>query len=330
MGRLIFVVLIVAGAAAGWYLTANYTFEVHRAQDGKLEYVRIVARAASTATPPDRRSDLPPAAPLRPAVRVATFQLDGLDEKKLANPQVSDALVRIIPRFDVVAVQGVRSKTRGVLMRLIEQVNATGRCYDFATCPTLDRNPVERYCAVLFDLTTVEVDRTTVHSIEDPTGRFRIAPLLASFRVRGPPENEAFTFTVIDVEVDPNRIAEEVDLLGDVFRAVRDARPDEDDVILLGDLETDPEHLGRLAQVPNITAVITSLLTTTRGTHLADNILFDRRATVEYTGKAGVLDMIRELDLPPQAAMEVSSHLPVWAEFSSYEGGQSAHIAVGP
>jgi hypothetical protein len=59
---------------------------------------------------------------------------------------------------------------------------------------------------------------------------------------------------------------------------------------------------------------------------LADNILFDRRATVEYTGRSGVLDMIRELDLTRQEALEVSEHLPVWAEFSSYENGQASHV----
>ena len=71
---------------------------------------------------------------------------------------------------------------------------------------------------------------------------------------------------------------------------------------------------------------MTATPTTTRGSRLADNILFDRRATVEYTGRWGVLDMVRELDLTPQEAMEVSQHQPVWAEFSSYENGQASHV----
>lgn len=329
MWRLLVIVLIVSGSTGGWYFYANYTTEIHRSQDGKIEYVRIVARAAPAGASREKRSDLPPAAPVRPAIRIASFNLDGLDEVKLANPQVCDALVRVLPRFDVVALQRVRSKNRGVLVRLIEQINATGRFYDFATCPTLDRDPVETYNAMLFDLTTVEVDRSTVHSVEDPSGRFLIKPLLASFRVRGPPENEAFTFTLINVEVDPNRVAEDLDVLGDVFRAVRDAGRNEDDVILLGNIETDGDHLGRLAQVPNMAAAINGMPSTTRGTRLADNILFDRRATIEYTGRSGVLDLIRELDISPQAALEVSEHMPVWAEFSSYEGGQSGHVQGG-
>jgi deoxyribonuclease-1-like protein len=327
MRRLIVVVLIVAVGIGGWYLWANYTIDVHRAADGSVQYVKLVPKAPRGASSDSPAIDQAPAAPAKPSVRIATFNLDGLDEAKLANPQVADALVRVLPRFDVVAVQGVRSKNRGVLVRLVEQLNATGRYYDFATCPTVERDSVPQYNAMLFDAASVEVDRSTVRSVEDPLGRFHDKPLVAQFRVRGPPESEAFTFMLVNVRVDAAHVAAEVDLLADVYRAVRDAGRNEDDIILLGDLEADTDHLGRLAHLPNLTAVVTSIPTTTRGTSLADNILFDRRATSEFTGRSGVLDLIRELDLKPPAALEVSEHLPVWAEFSSYEGGQAGHVA---
>jgi hypothetical protein len=227
----------------------------------------------------------------------------------------------------VVALQGIRAKGRGVLERLVEQINATGRSYDYAVCPTLDRSPAESYNAMLFDSTVVAVDRSTVHSVEDPARRLRVKPLAALFQVRGPPAAEAFTFMLIDVAVDADRAAAELDVLADVYRAVRKAYPSEDDFILLGDLEADPNHLGRLGRVPNLVAAVSASPTTTQGTRLADNLLFDRLATSEYTGRSGVLDMVRKLDLTPQAALEISAHLPVWAEFSSYEGGQPGHVA---
>ena len=52
---------------------------------------------------------------------------------------MADALVRVLPRFDVVAVQGVRSKNRGVLVRLVEQLNATGK-----PAPAGIRNEINR------------------------------------------------------------------------------------------------------------------------------------------------------------------------------------------
>ena len=323
--RLTLLALLVGGCIGGWYVYANYTLEIRRYEDGRLESLRIVARDRSGG-PVSGPSDVPPAQG-RPTIRIASYNLDGLDDLKLARPLVADAVVRVVPRFDVVALQGIHCKDRGLLVRLVEQVNATGRYYDFARCPTLDRDPIDTYNAILFDRTTIEVDRLTVHSVEDAAGRFRVKPLVGSFRVRGPPEKEAFTFKLINVLVDRERATAELDLLADVFRAVRDSDPNEDDIILVGCLEADPAHLGRLGRVPNLLAAVSTIPTTTRGTQLADNILFDRRATVEYTGVSGVLDLIRELNLSPQDAVGISEHLPVWAEFSSSEGGQPGPVA---
>ena len=327
MWRIILVATVAALGIGGWYASANYSLEIHRSVDGKFEYVRIVPRTASGRVPSEGAADQPPAAAIRPAIRVATFNLDGLDENRLANPKVCESLVRILSRFDVVALQHIHSGNRGVLMRLKDQINATGRCFDFVTCPTLDRYSAEIYNAMLFDATTVEVDPKTVHSIDVPPGTFHVVPLLAEFRVRGPPPSEAFTFMLVNVLVDPRRGGpQELDSLADVFRAARDGGQGEDDIIMLGDFESDPEHLGRLGRVPGLVAAVNGVPTTTRGTRLADNILFDRSATVEYTGRSGVLDMIRELDLTPQEALDISEHLPVWAEFSSYENGQASHV----
>ena len=120
-----------------------------------------------------------------------------------------------MPRFELVAIQGVRGKNQGVLVRLIEQINAaSGRSYDFATCPTQQRDALEHYSAFLFDRTRIDVDRTTVHFVEDRLGRFRIKPLVGTFRVRGPDPAQAFTFTLINVETDPDHASDRAGLAG--------------------------------------------------------------------------------------------------------------------
>ena len=219
MWRIILVLTVVALGFGGWYTSANYSLEVHRSVEGKFQYVRIVPRTASGSAPSESAADQPPAAPTRPAIRVATFNLDGLDDNRLANPKVCESLVRILSRFNVAALQHIRSGNRSVLMRLKDQINATGRCFDFVTCPTLDRDAVEIYNAMLFDATTVEVDHKTVHSIDAPPGTFHVRPLVAEFRVRGPPPSEAFTFMLVNVLVDPRRGPQELDSLADAYRA---------------------------------------------------------------------------------------------------------------
>ena len=99
---------------------------------------------------------------------------------------------------------------------------------------------------------------------------------MAWFRVRGPPPDQAFTFTLIDIHTDPDEVTRELDALADVYRVVRDDGRHEDDIILLGDLNVDDAHLGRLGKVPQIMPAISGVATNTRGTKQYDNLLFSK------------------------------------------------------
>jgi hypothetical protein len=266
----------------------------------------------------------------KPAIRVGAANFAPLDGAKLARQHVVGRIVQIVRQFDALAVQGIQARDQNVLVQLIEQTNAGGRHYDFAVAPQVGREPVKQYNAFVFDSDSVEIDRRTVAWVDNRAGQFEQPPLVAAFRAKGPPAAEAFTFTLVNVQASSERTAEELALLAKVFRAVRDDGRNEDDVILLGTLGTDEEHLGPLGLLPNILSAISGTPTTTRGTRLADNILFDRRATAEYTHRSGVVDLMRQFNLTLREAGEIAEHLPVWAEFSVYEGGQAGHVAARP
>jgi deoxyribonuclease-1-like protein len=331
MNRIILALLLIALLVAGGYFAVNYQFETQY-ENGKAAGFKITPRAgrADGAGPVISQTEPAPRA-LRPTFRIATFNLGGLDENKLSSLRISDVLVRLLPRFELIALEGIRGKNQGTLIRLVEQINAaTGRQYNFATCPTQRRDGIEHYSAFVFDRTALEVDLSTVHFVEDPLGRFRHKPLAGAFRVRGLDPALAFTFILIAVDTNTDKPEAELDLLAEAFRAVRKKMPGEDDIVMLGDFQADENHLGGLNGILGITAAISGTPTTTRGTQLADNILFDRRATAEFTGRADVVDVIREFDLTMQQAQEISEHLPVWAEFSSYEGGQKGYVPSTP
>jgi exonuclease III len=155
-------------------------------------------------------------------------------------------------------------------------------------------------------------------------------PLVGWFRVRGPPPEQAFTFSLVNIHTDPDETRTELDALAAVFRAVRDDGRGEDDVIILGDLNVDDHHLGLLGQLPQVHWAISGVATNTRGDKLYDNLVFSRAATSEYTGRWGVFDMIRQFNLTVDEALEVSDHMPVWAEFNLHEGGQGGRVATRP
>jgi endonuclease/exonuclease/phosphatase family metal-dependent hydrolase len=209
-------------------------------------------------------------------------------------------------------------------------VNATGARYDFVLGPRLGRTSSKEQYAVLFDTTRIEVDPRSVYTVPDPQDRLHREPLVARFRASTVPPEVAFTFTLVDIHTDPDETATELDALAEVFASVQRNGSGEDDVILLGDLNVDEQHLGQLGRLPGITWAISGVATNTRGDRMYDNLVFDRRTTVEYTGRSGVFDLTRAFGLNQQQALQVSDHFPVWAEFSAYEGWNGAPVASQP
>jgi endonuclease/exonuclease/phosphatase family metal-dependent hydrolase len=133
-----------------------------------------------------------------------------------------------------------------------------------------------------------------------------------------PPE-QSFTFWMINIHTDPDEVPEEVDALADAFLALKMARPDEDDIILLGDLNAAPKQFDRLGTLDNISWAVSGTTTNTRRTKTYDNLIFQRTTTGEYTGRWGVLDLQNTYGLSLKQALEVSDHNPVWAAFTARE-----------
>ncbi len=323
MRRLLPILLLVLLGVGVWFFLKHYRI------DG-LEQVSVHPRDASTTQPVEK--DLAPPPPERQdgTIRIGSFNIQVFGTAKLNKPRVAGTLAEVVRRFDVVAIQEVRAKTQDLLPHFVELVNSTGRHYDFVIGPRLGRSDSKEQYAFVFDTASIEIDRNALYTVADPDDLLHREPLVGWFRVRGPPPNQAFTFSLVDIHTQPTATKTELDALADVFRAVRDDGRGEDDVILLGDLNVDDHHLGRLGQISDMTWVISATPTNTRGDKQYDNILFTRTATSEFTGRAGVLDLIREFNLTMEEALEVSDHMPIWAEFSIYEGGQPGRIATRP
>ena len=294
------------------------------------------AGGAVTANPPAARvggptaqgGQLPPASPaataFSPTIKVASFNIQVFGTSKLQKTPVMQVLADVVRRFDLVAIQEVRSVDDTVLPQFSALINSTGVRYDFVIGPRLGRTNSKEQYAILYDTSRIEVDPSSVYTVPDPQDLLHREPLVARFRPRGVPPNQAFTFSLVNIHTDPDETVTEMDTLANVFVGVQQNGTGEDDVILLGDLNVDEYHLGNLGRLPGIGYVVAGVPTNTRRDKTYDNIVFDRRTTVEYTGRWGVLDLMAEYSLTSAQALEVSDHMPVWAEFGVYEG------AVGP
>lgn len=263
------------------------------------------------------------------SIRIASFNIQVFGQSKLDKPEVMQVLTQVVKSFDVVAVQELRSKEQDVIPRWLEMINADGSHWASLVGPRLGRTTSKEQYVFLYNTAKIEFVEKSDFTINDPHDLLHREPYVASFRTRVGPDVQPFSFTLINIHTDPDEVPEELDALGEVYEVVRDANPNEDDVILLGDLNTGYTKFGALGQVPGIYATVQGTPTNTRKDKSYDNIVFDQRRTTEFTGQAGVLDLMAAFKMTEEQALEVSDHLPVWATFSTVESGGSA-LASAP
>ncbi len=265
-----------------------------------------------------------------PRIRVATFNVQSLDQTKISKPRVLDLLARIGREFDVVALQEIRSESDHVVPLLVRLMNKTGQQYDYAIGPRVGPEGLEEQYAFIFNRQTVVLDRGELYTVDDRSQVLTYTPFVAWFRALGPPANQAFTFSLISLRIEPSTALQERDVLDDLLVAVREDGRQEDDVILAADLEAGPGHLGALDQWADVGFAVANVPTDVSGLAALDNLVFHKTATCEFTGNSGVLDFLRRYNLTIDEALEVSDHLVVWAEFSIFEGGEPGRVAERP
>jgi hypothetical protein len=316
VGRSAILLLIVAAGAATWYALQNPDIPLLRDLG--------LARGSQSG------EELPAPATDKKTLRIASFNLTTFGPEKATNRAVMEIVARTIREFDIVALQHIDSPRPDALRSLLDHVNETGRHYTLLVGPQVGRGTKQQRFVYVFDQVTIETDHSGAQTVDDPDDLLCYPPFAGWFRARGPAPDEAFTFTLVNVLVDPDDPAYELQHLDDAFYRVRDDWRGEDDLIMLGDFQTDDRNLGELNRIPQLLAALSGTATNTQQTAQQENLLFQLSATTEYAGRSGLYDFMREFNLTLEQASQVSDHLPVWAEFSVVEGGGHPAVAFSP
>jgi endonuclease/exonuclease/phosphatase family metal-dependent hydrolase len=294
------------------------------AQPAQSPPVQPVGAGAGAAAPP---------VGFGPTIAIASYNIEVFGQKKAGNEAVMATLRAVIRQFHVVAIQEIRTQDDYFIPNFVSYINrAQGagdneRRFDYIVGPRLGNTTSTEQYAFLWDAERVECSRSSHYTVGDPDNLLHREPLVATFRTRGVHPDEAFTFTLINVHVDPDVPAAELDALAEVYRVVRRAGGNEDDVIMLGDFNADDAHMARLGQIPGIMPLIRGVFTNTRQNKLLDNIIIHQPSTTEYAGRSGVFDLVRRVNLTLDQADAVSDHFPIWAEFSVYERDYAGNVA---
>lgn len=259
-------------------------------------------------------------------IRIASFKVPTLGPAMLNKPHVVEMIVTILRQYDLVALQGIQTSRDDVLPLIVDKLNQSGRSYDYVIGPRVGRAAPHQQFAFVFDTAKLETDRFQLYTVDDPEDLLNYEPLVAWFRCRQVARQNAFTFSLANVAIDPSYADAERALLPALIAAIEKDGRGEDDWIVAGDIS------GGVAQLPALDTsatrfAIREIPTDVAGSQALDSVFFSSRATTEFTGRAGTFDFLRKYNLSIERALEVSSHLPVWAEFSCIEGAAPGRLA---
>jgi hypothetical protein len=263
---------------------------------------------------------------LHSSIRVASFRLQAFGPASLAKPHVLQVIVQILRQYDVVALQGIQTSRDDILPLLIEKLNQSGRSFDYIIGPRVGRGSQRQQYAFVFDTARLETDRFQLYTVDDPEDLMHSEPLVAWFRCKGPPKSDAFTFSLVNIAIEPSFADSERAMLPQLIEAIENDGRGEDDWILAGDFAGGNAELSMLDENA-IRFAIRDIPTDIEGTQMLDTILFSSRATSEFTGKAGAFDFLRRYNLSFERALEIGGHMPIWAEFSTIEGAEPGRVA---
>lgn len=267
-------------------------------------------------------------------ILIASFNIQVFGKSKMSKANIPHMIAEVVHQFDVVAIQEIRDASQQTIPQLMQYINVNGYQYDYLISQPLGRtSSKEQYCYI-YNTKTVVGSPDATYIIDDQRDLLHREPYVARFVTRLPVGYQPFTFTLVNIHTDPDEVAQEIPVMHTVLRSIRNfeyVHAREDDVILLGDLNVDPRKFGELGRLPGIYWTVDTGYTNTRKDKILDNILFDRVLTNEYTNRSGVLELESMFGISRDQALEISDHLPIWAEFTIFEqpSGPQQQFASG-
>ena len=257
----------------------------------------------------------------RSELKLAAWNIRNLSHGNRTDAELRK-IVKILIDYDFIAISELLDEK--VLKRIQRFLSESGAEYDYQISDPVgheDEDRRERYAFLYYKgLVNVIRDGELYPDAADGNPNdFVRDPYWATFRAG------EFDFSVIVVHVDwDDAVAvkrAEIMKLAAVYQHVQEANGDEDDVLLVGDFNRNPddeEAYGELLKLPSMTHLFRlPQKSHIKDSSLYDNIFFQKDYVTEYAGRSGI-DKFDETDFgndDDAASRAVSDHRPVWAVF---------------
>ena len=256
----------------------------------------------------------------RSELKLAAWNIRILSDRSRDDTELHKIAQTLID-YDFIAISELRDDK--VLKRIQKILSESGAEYGYLMSDPVGRegSPHREFYAFLYYKGLVSVVKDGEHYPDAADGEddFVRDPYWATFRAG------KFDFSVIVVHVVwgdavAGRRAEVMEL-AEVYQYVQKANGAEDDVLLVGDFNREPDDAmayNDLMALPSMTQLFQlPQKSHIRDSSLYDNIFFQANYVTEYLGRSGI-DKFDETDFgndDKAANLAVSDHRPVWAVF---------------
>lgn len=253
-------------------------------------------------------------------VTVGAFNIQVFGTSKADQEDVMTVLADVIRGYDLIAVQEIRDASGTALPALINRTNQDGSAYDALVSERLGRTISKEQYAFVYDTTTM-IPEGEAFTYPEPSGTdpFHRDPFIARFSTA----DGGFDAVYIVVHTDPDEAEAEIAALADVVAYVRELYPDEEEIVVMGDLNADGSYFDEESDTPLRSAgyywLIGDEVDTTVGSMNCtyDRIIITRNMTDLFGGDTGTVRFDEVFNLTSEEALAVSDHYPVYAVFST-------------
>ena len=255
----------------------------------------------------------------RTTIEIAAFNIQVFGKTKRQKDDIMAILVNIVREFDVVLIQEIRDSSEQTTPYLLEKINQIeGPVYSFVRSERLGRTASKEAYAYFYNTETVEFLHGSDYVYDDARDVFEREPYIASFR------SGSFDFILVGIHTKPSDAYSEISNLTLVISSIQEAKPNERDIIVMGDFNADGSYFDEddvscPLRAPQFHWLITNDMDTMTETDYTYDRIVILKETLnhEYVeGSAGVFCFDQEYGISNTTFVgEISDHYPVVAGY---------------
>jgi endonuclease/exonuclease/phosphatase family metal-dependent hydrolase len=246
-------------------------------------------------------------------ISIASFNIQIFGASKMRKSEVVKILTDIVSRFDITAIQEVRSVTADPVEEFMASMPDR---YSWFLGPREGRSSSKEQYWVIYDCQKLSL--LGAEAYPDPDDVFERNPLALYFAAP-----EGFKFILINNHLRPSDVRNEINALDEVVRYYQNLW-EEEDVLIVGDFNADgyyynEELLAEAFPGPDYYSIVGNDADTTvaPSENTYDRFIITKSAIEDFTGSWRVLRFEDEfdfsvLDIEPR---DISDHYPVAADF---------------